>query len=266
MKKDEISDNLNLNQQTQSQDSGNNINESLNNNHHTQNKNVEPVINSVENTSSNPPSILQKLRSRSNRPQRIPPKQSDLQVSPSKLETKIENPDVKKNEEIKNNNNQLKLNSKINILKRQNSFKDENQQNTLDTSTSIINDINKINSKKPTEKNTDLSNQIPINPTISNNNNENISRSNSGTQLSAMEKHKLKMKERRSVDKQKKLETTSIINTESKDNKLNDDINKVLGYDEYFENQPAATNIENAHPFQNPNPDTEINPIDAMYD
>jgi len=58
---------------------------------------------------------------------------------------------VKKNEEIKNNNNQLKLNSKINILKRQNSFKDENQQNTLDTSTTIINDMNKINSKKPTE-------------------------------------------------------------------------------------------------------------------
>lgn len=35
MKKDEIGDNLN--QQTQSQDSGNNINESLNNNLHKQN-------------------------------------------------------------------------------------------------------------------------------------------------------------------------------------------------------------------------------------
>lgn len=92
-----------------------------------QNTNVEPIQpNPVDNTSSNPPSILQKLRERSNRPQRIPPKQSDLQVSPTKLETKIENSEVKKNEEVKNNNNQL--NSKINIMKRQKSFKEDNLQ------------------------------------------------------------------------------------------------------------------------------------------
>ena len=82
-----------------------------------------------------------------------------------------------------------------------------------------------------------------------------------------MEKHKLKMKERRSVDKQKKLETETV-NDESKDNKLNEDINKILGYDEYFENQMANTVSENAQPNPDPtqNNNCNLHPIDAMID
>jgi len=244
------------------QSKGNNIQ----NNISIQNTNVESIqTKPVENTSSNPPSILQKLRERSNRPQRIPPKQSDIQVSPRKLETKIENADVN----VKNNN-QL-LNSKINIMKRQKSFKEDNQQNNeinnVDTKISNENDKTKNNSNTiPSGINNQ--NQVPLNPTISTNNNvKDISRSNSGTHLSAMEKHKLKMKERRSVDKQKKLEIGTV-NDESKDNKLNEDINKILGYDEYFENQTANTVSENSqpNPDHNQNNNCNLHPIDAMID
>lgn len=71
------------------------------------------------------------------------------------------------------------------------------------------------------------------------------------------------MKERRSVDKQKKLETATL-NNETKDNKLNEDINKILGYDEYFENQPALTDSEMARHNQEQNPECNLHPIDAM--
>jgi len=59
-----------------------------------------------------------------------------------------------------------------------------------------------------------------------------LSHSNSGIELSAMEKHRMKMKDRRSVDKQIKLQNGTFEKHESKDNKINDDINAVLGYDE----------------------------------
>lgn len=144
-------------------------------------------------------------------------------------------------------------------MKRQKSFKEDVQNNTQNIG-SILNDDKEkgFEHKKPKEEINIEKNQTSTNATISTNVNV-ISRSNSGTELSAMEKHRLKMKDRRSVDKQKKLETGTLNNNESKDQKLNEDINKVLGYDEYFENQPATTQPE---PELNPN--TEINPIDAL--
>lgn len=163
-----------------------------------------------------------------NRPQKIPPKQTDLQVqiSPSKLESK--NDKIKQDINQSTTNN-LNFNSNINIMKRQKSFKCEDISNN-----EKILDSKKLNSNNLNITNTDNNqiNQI-VNNTSENINAQNIlNKSNSGNELSAMEKHRLKMKERRSIDKQIKLENGTYDKLESKDHKLNEDINSILGYDQ----------------------------------
>lgn len=112
-------------------------------------------------------------------------------------------------------------------MKRQRSFKNDE----LNNNEKIIS----ANSKNL--QNNSISNNSQLNPDTDNpiqiqtdsNTVKTLNQSNSGTELSAMEKHRLKMKERRSVDKQIKLENGTLNKHESKDQKLNEDINAVLG-------------------------------------
>jgi len=56
-----------------------------------------------------------------------------------------------------------------------------------------------------------------------------MTRKNSECSMSAMDKHRSKMKDRRSVDRQKQTGNASLNILVSKNEKLNDDINQVLG-------------------------------------
>lgn len=202
--------------------------------------NTEQKINTQDDTSNlnQNKSVLQKLREKSlNRPQKIPPKQTDLQVLPSKLEPYADNKKHDEKLNQSNNNYQLKFNSNINIMKKQINFKsDENENNETILNTSNLNTINK---NIPT-RNSNTSLPISISKNKIDNVNESVniplknelSHSNSGIELSAMEKHRLKMKDRRSVDKQIKLQNGTFEKHESKNDKINEDINAVLGYDE----------------------------------
>jgi len=89
--------------------------------------------------------VLQKLRDRSNRPQKIIPKQSDFQVSPSKLGNKI---DINNEKILADNQDKIanKFNNNISIMKRPKIDKAEQNDNPIHEENSKLIQQNEKNS------------------------------------------------------------------------------------------------------------------------